>query len=72
MEKPEQLSFNYEAKETQSEQPKKEEKARAERPIGIELDDECQYCGASYESDRSCQYCASNPTKRAYLKGLGK
>jgi hypothetical protein len=38
----------------------------------IETDDECQYCGAPYESDRSCRYCQGNPTKKAYLSGLKK
>ncbi|MDE2173630.1 MAG: hypothetical protein KGJ31_03590 [Patescibacteria group bacterium] len=41
-------------------------------PSHIETDDECQYCGAPYESDRSCQYCQSNPTKKAYLRSSKK
>ncbi len=80
----EQLSFDFEDKEKVASGPVPSgngaEKNGAPKRIGegersgssenrfIEVDDQCQYCGAPFESDRSCRYCAGNPTKRAYLK----
>jgi hypothetical protein len=67
MASPEQYKFVF------SEEPEREFIPQAQEghePSHIEADDECQYCGAPYESDRSCRYCKSNPTKRAYLGKL--
>jgi hypothetical protein len=70
------MSFDFE--EEAPKEPAEEQKsdktvpeARA-KPASIEKNDECQYCGALYESRQTCQYCRSDPVKRAYLEGSGK
>jgi len=68
----EQLSFNYDQTPSPSAEPKQEIKIPIEKPVSVELDNECQYCGTPYESDRSCVHCMRNAAKRAYLKGLSK
>ncbi len=72
MTNPEQMSFDFEGKDIPPAEKKAENEVPSRGPSRIEVDDECQYCGAPFESNRSCQYCASNPTKKDFLKSNGK